>query len=222
MSESWEDSEPLPMGMVSDASKKSTQSVKSAKSAKSAKSSHSEKPAKSSATQSAAGSQKSSRSASGESSKNAQSEHEESSAQSEPSSSSTAAKLARRPDLDAVVGKKGVPAGISRPNIQIALSGSKLVFTAEDAWRDLSDHMELQSAIHPVIAENINLKKRAELLVRLVSESQYENQQLESEMKECDEVIKQLRKFLGEKIEEEEEEEEHPENEPEDETGTSF
>ena len=161
---------------------------------------------------------------SGESSKGSHSEHDEPSGTSEQSSSSTTAKLSKRPDLDGIVGKKKIavsPERAARPNIQIALSGSKLVYTSEDTWRDASDQVELQSAIHPVLAENINLKKRAELLVRLVAESQYENQQLEAEMKECDEVIKELRRTLGEKIEEEEEEERH-EEERDEETGTSF
>lgn len=107
------------------------------------------------------------------------------------------------PDLTSVV-KHRPPMNkdaISKNDIQIALSGSKLVFTGDGIWRDASDKIELMESVHPIIAENINLRRRAELLVRLVSESEYENQQIESEMKECDDIIKELKKLLGEEDE---------------------
>lgn len=83
------------------------------------------------------------------------------------------------------------------PQIQIALSGNKLAF-ADGTWQDVSDMGELIDKVHPIVAESICLQKRAELLVKLISESEYESQLIQNEMNECDEIIKELRKILGE------------------------
>lgn len=83
------------------------------------------------------------------------------------------------------------------PQIQISLSGSKLAF-ANGVWQDVSEIGELVDKVHPIVQESISLKKRAELLVRLIAESEYESQLIQNEMNECDEVIKSLRKVLGE------------------------
>lgn len=133
------------------------------------------------------------------------------------SESDAPAKMAKKqenprtaPDLTSVV-KHRAPLNkesISRNDIQIALSGSKLVFTNDGIWRDASDKMELMDSVHPIIAENVNLRRRAELLVRLVAESEYENQQIEAEMKECDELTKKLKEMLGEQ--DSEDQEDHP------------
>lgn len=119
------------------------------------------------------------------------------------------------PDLSSIV-KHRTPLNkesISRNDIQIALSGSKLVFTNDGIWRDASDKTELMESVHPIIAENVNLRRRAELLVRLVAKSEYENQQVEAEMKECDELIKQLKAMLGEQ---------EPERQPDQPSETDF
>ncbi|OHT08905.1 hypothetical protein TRFO_22396 [Tritrichomonas foetus] len=83
------------------------------------------------------------------------------------------------------------------PSIQLALSGNKLAFS-DGIWHDVSDLGELSESIHPIVAESISLQKRAELLVRLISESEYEMQLIQNEMNECDEVIADLKKVLGE------------------------
>jgi hypothetical protein len=94
------------------------------------------------------------------------------------------------------------PSPSANPQIQIALSGSKLIY-ADNTWTDVSDKAELMRTIHPVIGENMSLKKRAELLVRLVAQSQYETQQIDNEISECDDVIRDLHKMLGDEIPEE-------------------
>ena len=210
-SEEWEDDDPLPMAMTSDSSKKVTKSDKSDKPQESSRSKKSEKSVKSSKAS------KSSRHESSTSSKESTTESESSYQQS-----SSSLKQTNRPDLDDIVkhNEPLSPEKAARANIQIALSGSKLVFTSDGIWRDASDQTELENAVHPILAENIALKKRAELLVKLVAESEYENQQIVGEIKECDEVIKQLRKMLGEQAEEEDKSEEEEEgNETE---GDSF
>jgi hypothetical protein len=57
--------------------------------------------------------------------------------------------------------------------------------------------------IHPLVAENISLKRRAEALVRLVAEAELESHQLDDEMAECAAVIRDLKRILGDTEEEE-------------------
>jgi hypothetical protein len=80
--------------------------------------------------------------------------------------------------------------------IQICLSGSKIAY-ANGAWVDVTDREELAGAVHPIAAENISLKKRAELLVRLVAEREYETHQVGDEIVECEEVIRGLLRMIG-------------------------
>jgi hypothetical protein len=62
----------------------------------------------------------------------------------------------------------------------------------------VSDKEELIGRIHPLVAENISLKKRAEALVRLVAEAEFDAHQLDDEMAECDAVIRDLKRIMGE------------------------
>ena len=82
------------------------------------------------------------------------------------------------------------------PQIQIALTGNKLAF-ADGTWQDVSDIGELIDKVHPIVAEKINLQRRAELLVKLIAKSEYESQLIQNEINECDEVINGLKKILG-------------------------
>jgi hypothetical protein len=52
-------------------------------------------------------------------------------------------------------------------------------------------------AVHPVVAENISLKKRVELLVRLIAERQHETNMVSAEIDECDEVIQDMHRMMG-------------------------
>ena len=47
-------------------------------------------------------------------------------------------------------------------------------------------------AIHPILALNFNLKQRSQLLVQLISESEYEIQQTNAEIQEARNIIQQL------------------------------
>jgi hypothetical protein len=91
-----------------------------------------------------------------------------------------------------------------RGSVQICLSGAKIA-CARGQWYDVSDKEELMARIHPLVAENITLKKRAEGLVRLVAEAEFEAHQLDEEMMECDAVIRDLKRILGDTGKEEEE-----------------
>jgi hypothetical protein len=88
-----------------------------------------------------------------------------------------------------------------RAAIQITLSGNKIAY-ANGAWIDVTDPEELAGSVHPIVAENISLKKRAELLVRLVAEREYETHQIEDEIVECDEVIRDLSRMMGDSLDE--------------------
>jgi hypothetical protein len=82
-----------------------------------------------------------------------------------------------------------------RSNVQICLSGAKIAY-ARGQWYDVSDKEELMGRIHPLVAENISLKRRAERLVRLVAEEEFEARQLDDEMMECDAAIRDLKRIL--------------------------
>jgi hypothetical protein len=112
--------------------------------------------------------------------------------------------------LDEAPARPAAPTGRA---INLALSGSKLVYSG--AWQDVSDQADLMRVVHPVIGENISLKRRAELLVRLVAQSEFESQQIDHEIKECDDVIRDLHKMLGDDLPE------PPEEEPPDEDSTT-
>ena len=86
---------------------------------------------------------------------------------------------------------------LKAPSIQIALSGNKIVYSNGE-WHDVTDMKEASEAIHPIVAENISLKKRAELLVRLIAESEYEIQLIQSEMEEVDDIISKFKEIIGE------------------------
>jgi hypothetical protein len=88
-----------------------------------------------------------------------------------------------------------------RSAIQITLSGNKIAY-ANGAWIDVTDAEELAGSVHPLVAENMSLKKRAELLVRLIAEREYETHQIEDEIVECDEVIRDLSRMMGDSLDE--------------------
>lgn len=95
---------------------------------------------------------------------------------------------------------RGAQPNMSRPDVEICLSGSKLIHGVDGFWHDVTDQGELMNAVHPVIAENMNLRERAKLLVRLVAENEYQNDRVTTEIKECNDVIKELKRLLGEPI----------------------
>jgi hypothetical protein len=84
-----------------------------------------------------------------------------------------------------------------RGAIQISLSGSKLV--SASGWIDVTDKAGLLIAIHEIVADNIALEKRPEMLERLVAEKESETNQIEEEITECEEMIEDLLWVVGEK-----------------------
>lgn len=88
--------------------------------------------------------------------------------------------------------KRGAPS----PTIQIALSGNKLVYQ-NAVWNDVTDIEELNNYIHPTVAENISLKKRVEVLVKLLSESRYQTDCILKDVKEAQNILADLKEATG-------------------------
>jgi hypothetical protein len=108
--------------------------------------------------------------------------------------------------------EKRQPVASGRAEIKIALSGSKLVF-ADGVWQDATDKEELLRTVHPLIGENMSLKQRAELLVKMIAQTEYHNMQVSSEIKECDELIREMKAMLGDPMDEPEEDPQMSESE---------
>ena len=81
-------------------------------------------------------------------------------------------------------------------NIQFSLSGNKIIYN-NNKWDDVTNFEEIKNNIHPILAENINLKKRRELLVKLVAESEYINQNLEVDINEATQILDELNSNLN-------------------------
>ena len=88
--------------------------------------------------------------------------------------------------------KRGAPG----PTIQLALSGNKLVYQ-NAVWNDVTDFEELQNYIHPTVAENIALKKRVEVLVKLLAESRYKTDCISKDVKEAQNILSDLKEATG-------------------------
>ena len=83
----------------------------------------------------------------------------------------------------------------TNPQITLSLSGSKFVFSS-GKWIDITDKNEVSSIMHPLVAENMNLKRRYELLLSLLAESDFEIQQNQKELEDVEGVISQLKEIL--------------------------
>jgi len=82
------------------------------------------------------------------------------------------------------------------PTIKLVLDMNRIAYN-DNEWLDLTNEEEIKSQIHPILAENISLKKRAEFLVKLVAESEYEYQQIEKQINEANDVLSGLKATLG-------------------------
>lgn len=91
---------------------------------------------------------------------------------------------------------QNVDAGYSA-QIKMVLSQTKAAY-GDGEWHDCTDENEVKETIHPIIAENHNLKRRLDLLVKLLAESRYEIQQNRLEFEQCVEVANKLKEILGE------------------------
>ena len=83
----------------------------------------------------------------------------------------------------------------TNPQITLSLSGSKFVFSS-GKWIDITDKNEVSSIMHPLVAENMNLKRRYELLLSLLAESDFEIKKKQKELEDVEGVISQLKEIL--------------------------
>ena len=82
------------------------------------------------------------------------------------------------------------------PTINLALSGNKLVYQ-QAVWNDVTDIEELKKFVHPTVAENISLKKRVEILVKLLAESRYQTECVKKDIKEAQNILSELKESTG-------------------------
>lgn len=88
-------------------------------------------------------------------------------------------------DQASMLGKKVTPILTS------TLTLNQIAYT-QDGWIDCTNEKYAMSFVHPILALNFNLKQRSQLLVQLISESEYEIQQTKAEIREARDIIKQL------------------------------
>lgn len=81
--------------------------------------------------------------------------------------------------------------------MKVVLSQTRAAF-GDGRWHDCTDEKEVKETIHPIIAENHNLKRRLDLLVKLLAESRYEIRQHRLEFEQCVDVANKLKEMLGE------------------------
>ena len=91
---------------------------------------------------------------------------------------------------------KTVVHGAPSPTIQISLSGNKFIYQ-QSVWNDVTSLEELNNFVHPTVAENISLKKRVEILVRLLAESRYQTECIKKDIKEAQDILTELKESTG-------------------------
>ncbi|EAY15302.1 circumsporozoite protein, putative [Trichomonas vaginalis G3] len=86
--------------------------------------------------------------------------------------------------------------GQPSPTIQAAYTGNKLVYQSS-LWNDVTDLKDFENRVHPVVAENMSLKRRLELLVKLVAESRFNVDSLKKDIKEAQDILDELKDSTG-------------------------
>ena len=80
-------------------------------------------------------------------------------------------------------------------DVTIKLSNNQIVYH-DGVWNDNTNPNDIPTTTNPLVSENICLKRRVETLIRTAAISDIEVQQLKEEIKEAEQILKQLAQVM--------------------------